>query len=57
MAKNTRDEGYYWSAKNKENKMKNIMKSLKNGDTDGSGTTQLGGQKSLDGFSKKEKKK
>lgn len=59
MAKNTRDEGYYWSAKNKEDKMKNIMKSLKNGgdgNSSGTDTKALGGQKSLDGFSKKEKK-
>lgn len=29
MAKNTRDEGYYWSAKNKEKQMKQIMHELK----------------------------
>lgn len=59
MAKNTRDEGYYWSAKNKEKRMKQVMNDLKkNGssalgdrESTGDGTVELGGQKSLDGFS------
>ncbi len=54
MAKNTRDEGYYWSAKNKEKRMKQIMNDLKdNGSATEAGTGKgqmLGGQKSLDGF-------
>ncbi|MDY6776800.1 MAG: DEAD/DEAH box helicase, partial [Candidatus Nanohaloarchaea archaeon] len=58
MAEDTRDEGHYWSAKHKEDRMKNVLDELKNGDMggekdvskDGAGEDSKG-QKTLDGFS------
>ncbi|MDY6773829.1 MAG: ERCC4 domain-containing protein, partial [Candidatus Nanohaloarchaea archaeon] len=64
MAEDTRDEGHYWSAKHKEESMKEVVEDLK-GDEAGGGTTSeeqvsapdsdsSGGQKTLDGFSEGE---
>ncbi|MCJ7450501.1 MAG: DEAD/DEAH box helicase [Candidatus Nanohaloarchaeota archaeon QJJ-9] len=49
IAENTRDEAYYWSSKNKEKKMKSILKDLKDKDLQVSND-----QKTLDSFSEED---
>ncbi|MDY6778266.1 MAG: DEAD/DEAH box helicase [Candidatus Nanohaloarchaea archaeon] len=50
MAENTRDEGYYWSAHNKEKQMKAVLKELK----DHSQDVVSSDQQTLDSFSQEE---
>jgi Fanconi anemia group M protein len=50
MAKNTRDEAFYWAAKGKERKMKTTLKSMKENNV-------LPEQTTLDSFSSEEKDK
>ncbi|MCK5373073.1 MAG: DEAD/DEAH box helicase family protein, partial [Candidatus Aenigmarchaeota archaeon] len=59
MTKETIDEAYYWSTRNKERKMKNVIDSLKrnfgNGDIEIKTDRKKKGQSSLDNFDKKSK--
>jgi len=54
MTENTRDEGYYWSAHNKEKQMKQVLEELKDLDDDGPSPSDTSdpddGQKTLQGF-------
>lgn len=63
MAEGTRDEAYYWSAKNREKKMKTVMEELDDGGAptagdDEASTTDAGGegggQATLDGYSEED---
>ncbi|MCJ7478560.1 MAG: DEAD/DEAH box helicase [Candidatus Nanohaloarchaeota archaeon QJJ-7] len=55
MAEDTRDEGHYWSAKHKEESMKEVVEDLKGEGSNGveveSSKESKEGQKTLDGFS------
>ncbi|MEA2004442.1 MAG: DEAD/DEAH box helicase [archaeon] len=59
MTKETIDEAYYWSTRNKERKMKNVIDNLKqnfgNGDIEIKTDRKKKGQSSLDNFDKKTK--
>ncbi|MFB6294498.1 MAG: ERCC4 domain-containing protein, partial [Candidatus Nanohaloarchaea archaeon] len=55
MAEDTRDEAYYWSAKHKEDQMKEVVQGLDTGDASdavagGAESDSGGGQRTLDGF-------
>ncbi len=53
MAEDTRDEAYYWSAKHKEDQMKEVVQGLDDGgptETSTGDDTGSGGQRTLDGF-------
>lgn len=58
MAEDTRDEGHYWSAKHKEEEMKEVVEELRDRDggttEDGGHGARGGGQRTLDGFSEED---
>ncbi|MDY6771176.1 MAG: DEAD/DEAH box helicase [Candidatus Nanohaloarchaea archaeon] len=49
MAEDTRDEAYYWSAKNKEDRMQDVLEDLKDDSMD-----VQGGQKTLESYSEED---
>ncbi len=50
MAEDTRDEAYYWSAKHKEDRMKQVVADLQDQDSGGTIVQEQEGQETLDRF-------